>query len=56
MCDCGCEAPAPTVYCKLCGGVEKWVRDDYGSLDSGGSYELYQCTECQNQKWYLLPD
>jgi hypothetical protein len=37
------------------GGTMKFIRDDYGSLAIGGSYEIWDCTEC-GRVWIPLPD
>lgn len=32
------------------------IQEDYGSLASGGSYELYECPNCGLKFWVTLPD
>lgn len=33
-----------------------YVRDDYGSLADGGSYEVYDCARCGKRLYVMLPD
>ena len=34
----------------------KYEDDEYGSLASGGSYEIYRCTKCGKRDYVQLPD
>lgn len=34
----------------------KYVVDEYGSLASGGSYEIYKCPNCGRRFYVQLPD
>jgi hypothetical protein len=34
----------------------KYEDDEYGSLASGGSYEVYRCSVCGKRSYSQLPD
>lgn len=39
-----------------CPGELKYEDDEYGSLGSGGSYEIYRCDTCGRKNYFALPD
>jgi hypothetical protein len=39
-----------------CDGTEIEGETEYGSLGSGGSYEVYKCDKCGNICRTMLPD
>jgi len=39
-----------------CQGVLEYHDDEYGSLGSGGSYEIYYCSCCGSKRYFMLPD
>lgn len=42
--------------CVECGGEVKYLDDEYGSLASGGSYEVFKCASCGTRCYHALPD
>lgn len=45
-----------SVWChRKDGGILTYRRDDYGSLQSGGSYEIWDCT-IHGPHYFNLPD
>lgn len=42
------NSPVPHVY--------EYYDDEYGSLASGGSYEVYKCVNCGRRHYVPLPD
>lgn len=39
-----------------CEGTCRYVDDEYGSLEQGGSYEQWKCDKCGRITWIPLPD
>lgn len=48
--------PAHPCHNQDCAGTCSYVDDDYGSLGSGGSYEIYKCDTCGAVDYSPLPD
>ena len=50
------ESESPPAPKQKCEHDWKYEDDEYGSLASGGSYEIYRCTKCGKKNYVQLPD
>lgn len=50
------SVPPHPCHKKDCPGTCRYVEDDYGSVGSGGSYEVYQCNCCGHTDYSPMGD